>query len=88
MNGTATAAARSTPGGCTPITAGEVGCGDVLAYDGREVEVTARPRPGSYWFGAERAEGVAIDWRGGSASGVMFRRGAETLYRVRKADPA
>ncbi len=30
-----------------PITAGEVRCGDILLHDGREIEVTTRPRPGS-----------------------------------------
>ena len=54
-------------------------------YDSREIEVTARPRPGSFWFGPERHEGLAIAWPAGC---IMFRRGEETMCRVRNATAA
>jgi len=92
MNGTVSTssplsdAAREQAPAPVPITASEVRCGDVLIYEGREIVVTTRPRRGSYWFGAQRDEGLAIDWRAGTASGIMFRLGAETMHRVRRAD--
>jgi hypothetical protein len=69
------------------ITARQIRAGDILIQDGRQIEITAVPRPGVYWFGAGRREGLAIDWRAGTASGILFRRGDETVRRVRQARP-
>jgi len=84
MNGTLSTPSPPAASAAAAITASEVRCGDVLIYEGREIEIISRPRSGSFWFGDGRHEGRAIDWRAGSASGILFRRGDETMYRARR----
>ena len=49
--------------------------------DGTEATVTDL-RYGEYWLSTGRGHGIAVSWRAGSSSGVMFRRGDEILRRL------
>lgn len=65
-----------------PVAAGDVLIGDVLIIDGTEAEVTDI-RQGDYWLATgKHGPGVAIGWRSGSSSGVMFRSADDTLQRL------
>jgi hypothetical protein len=64
-----------------PVAAIHITAGDVLAYDGMAVTVTAT-RATQYRFGAELADGVAIDWESGNRLGRLFRRDDDVLQRV------
>jgi hypothetical protein len=64
-----------------PVQAIHVTAGDVLAYDGMAVTVTAT-RATQYRFGAELADGVAIDWQSGNRLGRMFRRDDDMMDRI------
>lgn len=64
----------------TPAEVIEAGAVLVLK-DSTEAEVTDI-HPGFYWFAAGRGLGMAIDWRAGSVSGVMFRRISDLISWV------
>jgi len=69
--------------GTEAVPADSVRVGDVLILgDGARAEVTDLRR-GDYWLNSGRhGPGVAIGWRSGSASGVMFREASEVLLRL------
>jgi len=64
-----------------PVVAGHVMAGDVLLIDGTRAEVTD-VRRGEYRLESGHAPGVALGWRSGSSSGVMFRDAADLLDRI------
>jgi len=66
-----------------PVEAGQVRPGDVLVLDdGTRAEVTD-VRHGDYWLNTGcHGRGVAIGWRSGSSSGVLFRQASELLPRL------
>jgi hypothetical protein len=65
-----------------PVPAEEVEEGDVLLLDdGTHAEVTDTAF-GFYWLADGHEPGVAIGWRSGSSSGLMFRRAADILLRA------
>jgi hypothetical protein len=56
--------------------------GDVLIIDGTRAEVTD-VRTGDYWLNTgHHGPGVALGWRSGTSSGVMFRAADDVLSRV------
>jgi hypothetical protein len=65
-----------------PVAAQDVEVGDTLLLeDGIRAELTD-VRFGYYQFPEGRGQGVAIGWRCGSASGLLFRRASDMLTRV------
>ena len=70
---------------------GHVRPGDrMVLADGMIADVSV-VRPGTYWFSAaESGPGVAVHWheRGGTASGVIHRPLADTIFIVRDAGAA
>jgi hypothetical protein len=66
-----------------PVAAGELQPGDALLLDdGTRAEVTDI-RTGDFWLNTGRhGPGVALGWRAGSSSGVMFRDGSDVVRRV------
>jgi hypothetical protein len=65
-----------------PVAAEHVRVGDVLLFgDGTRAEITDI-RHGFYWLETGHEPGIALGWRAGSSTGLMFRRAAEVLYRV------
>jgi hypothetical protein len=73
----------SLPPGTEPVPAGEVGPGDTLLLDdGVRAEVTDL-REGFYRMPpGGRHLGIALGWKCGTASGVLFRRADDLLLRV------
>ena len=72
----------SLPHGIEPLPADLVEPGDVLALDdGTRAEVTDVGF-GFYYLAEGRGQGVAIGWRAGPSSGLMFRKGSDVLNRV------
>jgi len=72
----------SLPQGTEPVPAGEVEPGDVLLLDdGTRAEVTDTAF-GFYHFAAGHEHGVALGWRSGSSSGLLFRKAGDILLRV------
>jgi hypothetical protein len=61
--------------------------GDVIAYDGLAVTITAI-RDAVLWDGAQHVVGFALDWSAGSRGGTMLRHGDETLPRVTGEPPS
>src|SRR6266700_954651 len=65
------------------VRAAEIRRGDILAYDGRELTVTAHPA--GAWYvdtNGERVSGLAIITRDGDAHWTLFRRGSDLVMRV------
>jgi len=65
-----------------PVPAAAIRAGDVLLLDGRQVTVTATSPSRRTDLGV-LTECLAIEWSAGSARGVLRRRGAETVDRLR-----
>ena len=70
------------PDGIEPIPAEDIEPGDVLLLDdGTRAEVTDIAF-GYYWLAGGHEQGVALGWRSGSSSGLLFRRAADIVRRV------
>jgi hypothetical protein len=73
-----------------PVPAAVVRPGDILIHQGREIEVLACPDAAVYLEQGDRVAGLAIPCRapsaypGGTATWTLYRRGGETLHRVRQ----
>jgi hypothetical protein len=67
-----------------PVPARDVRRGDVLAHDGRQIEVSAAPCGAWYREHGQPVAGLAIECRAGSARWFLYRRGGELLCRVRE----
>jgi len=64
------------------VAAGEIEPGDILLLDsGIQAEVTD-VRDGFYRFPSGREMGVAIGWKLGTSSGLLFRRASDMLQRL------
>jgi len=56
--------------------------GDVLVLgDGTRAEITDI-RHGVYWLAPGREPGIALGWRSGTSSGLLFRRAADIVHRA------
>jgi hypothetical protein len=64
-----------------PVSTADVRIGDVLLYDGTAVTVTDI-RDGFFWLETGHEPGIALGWRAGSASGLIFRKASDTLQRL------
>jgi hypothetical protein len=65
-----------------PVAAEEVEPGDILLLDdGTRAEVSDTAY-GFYWLPGGHQQGVALGWRSGSASGLLFRRADDILRRI------
>jgi hypothetical protein len=65
-----------------PVAARDVQAGDrLLLEDGQAAEVTDI-RHGFYWLESGHEPGIAIGWKAGSSSGVLFRKASDILQRV------
>ncbi len=65
-----------------PVAAGDVTEGDVIVLDDGTCAEVTDIRHGDYWLNTGRhGPGVAISWRSGSSSGMMFRLSSDTLLR-------
>ncbi len=77
-----TAEALAALRGTEPVRAEHVMAGDTVLIDGTEAEITD-VRHGDYWLTTgQHGPGVALGWRCGSSSGIMFRRADDTLDRI------
>jgi len=75
-------AAGRISGAVVPVAAEHIRVGDVLILDdGGRGEVTD-VLFGQYWLRSGRGDGVALGWRSGSSSGVMFRHRSDLLLRL------
>lgn len=89
MNGTTTPS--STGAQPERVCAGTVRAGDVLLHQGYEIQVIAEPHAAVFIREGIRTQGVAIEcsapspYPGGTALWILYRRGDETLHRVRTA---
>ena len=65
------------------ILAENVETGDRLVYDNRVIEVTDFAA-GYYWFPPPdgHSPGVAIGWKAGNSSGLLFRKSSDLMERV------
>jgi hypothetical protein len=63
------------------ILAQDVEIGDRLVYDSRVIEISDI-NYGLYYFRDGREQGLAIGWKAGSSSGLLFRHGSDLLQRV------
>ena len=63
------------------ILAGDVEIGDRLVYDGRVIEISDIHH-GLYYLRDAREQGLAIGWKAGNSSGLLFRHGSDLLQRV------
>jgi hypothetical protein len=65
------------------VMAQDIEPGDRLVYDNRVIEVTDFAA-GYYWFPPPdgHSPGVAIGWKAGNSSGLLFRHGSDLLERV------
>jgi hypothetical protein len=64
-----------------PVTTADVRIGDRLLYDAAVVTVTDI-RDGLFWLETGHEPGIALGWRSGSASGLIFRKASDLLDRV------
>ena len=70
--------------GSAPVRADCVQVGDVLLLDdGTHAKVTDLCH-GWYWFPEGRGQGIAIGWRSGRSSGLLFRRASDSLSRLER----
>jgi hypothetical protein len=73
-----------------PVPAAVVRPGDILVHEGREIEVLACPDTAVYLEAGDRVAGLAIRCRapsaypGGTATWTLYRRGGDTVHRVRQ----
>jgi hypothetical protein len=72
----------SLPPGTEPVPAGEVEPGDVLLLDDGTRAVITDLGEGYYHLPGGRALGVALGWRSGTSSGLLFRKAGDILLRV------
>ena len=73
-------------GACAPgqLTAvGWIREGDIIAYDGRELTVTADPSRGWFTDRGERVHGLEIACRAENARWYLYRRDGDFVLRVR-----
>jgi hypothetical protein len=63
------------------VLAEDVKTGDRLVYDGRVVEISDVNR-GFYYLRDGREQGLAIGWKAGNSSGLLFRHASDLLQRV------
>ena len=86
------AATRSSPSGSRrwisgpslnsePVSTADVRIGDRLLYDAAVVTVTDI-RDGFFWLETGQEPGIALGWRSGSASGLIFRKATDLMERV------
>ncbi len=70
--------------GTEQAAAGDVRAGDRLLLDGGQAAEVTDIRYGSWWFPPPdgHSPGVAIGWKAGSSSGVLFRKAGDILQRV------
>lgn len=65
------------------VTAEHVRAGDVLLLDDRTRAEVTDIRHGDFWMNTgNHGPGVAIGWRAGTSSGVMFRNADDRLQRL------
>jgi hypothetical protein len=62
------------------ILAQDVETGDRLVYDGRVIEISDVNR-GFYYLRDGREQGLAIGWKSGNSSGLLFRHVSDLLER-------
>jgi hypothetical protein len=65
-----------------PVPAGQIEAGDYLLLDDRTRAEVTDIRDGFYRFAAGRELGVAIGWKSGTSSGMLFRRAGDILHRL------
>ncbi len=70
-----------------PIAARDLQPDDVLMLDDGTRATVTDTQHSLYWFPEGRAPGIAIGWRAGSSSGLLFRRGSDLLERVAPCIP-
>jgi hypothetical protein len=63
------------------VLAQDVGIGDRLVYDGRVIEISDI-HSGLYYLRDGREQGLAIGWKAGNSSGLLFRHASDLLQRV------
>src|SRR5260221_14202325 len=63
------------------VLAQDVETGDRLVYDGRVVEISDI-HEGFYYLRDGREQGLAIGWKAGNSSGLLFRHASDLLQRV------
>ena len=61
------------------MPATQIRAGDIVLLDDGTTAAVTDVRAGEFWMRAGCASGVAIGWRSGTASGVLFREPAEAL---------
>jgi hypothetical protein len=76
------AAGRISGATAVPVAAEHVRVGDVLILDDGACAGVTDVRFGQYWLRSGCGDGVALGWRSGSSSGVMFRRRSDLLLRL------
>ena len=64
-----------------PVSTADVRIGDRLLYDAAVVTVTDI-RDGFFWLETGHEPGIALGWRSGSASGLIFRKATDLMERV------
>ena len=72
--------------GAAPVRADCVQVGDVLLVDGTRAGVTDLCH-GWYWLPEGRGQGIAIGWRSGRSSGLLFRKASDILNRLERQLP-
>jgi len=78
---------RISPEDTGQVPAWRVQAGDRLLIGGLPAEVTD-VRAGFWWFpSGHRDYGVAIGWKAGSSSGLLFRKAGDILPRVTTTTP-
>jgi hypothetical protein len=65
-----------------PVAAEDLQTGEVIVLDDGTCAEVTDIQHGDFWLNTGRhGQGVAIGWRSGSSSGMMFRPGSDTLLR-------
>ncbi len=64
-----------------PVSTADVRVGDRLLHDAAVVTVTDI-RDGFFWLETGHEPGIALGWRSGSASGLIFRKAGDLIERV------
>jgi hypothetical protein len=60
----------------------DVEAGDVLLLDDYTCAEVTDNSQCFYWFPDGHGPGVAIGWRSGNSSGLLFRKASDTLHRL------